>query len=121
MKNKVSYAVFFLLTPLPGTTLYEEMKNDGRLLHINWSMYDASNIVFQTIGLTINELYENYWKTYQTFFSLKNITKRIYYNLQVSSSSFNTFMEDLFFQFFYRKIVNSFEHPFSGGVNKIMN
>jgi radical SAM superfamily enzyme YgiQ (UPF0313 family) len=45
-KNKVGQAAFFLLTPLPGTTLYEEMKNDGRLLHRNWSMYSASNIVF---------------------------------------------------------------------------
>lgn len=121
MENKVGYAAFFLLTPLPGTTLYEEMKNDGRLLHRNWSLYDASNIVFQTKGLSINELYKNYWKTYQTFYSLKNITKRIFYNFQISSSPFNSLIEDLFFQFFFRKVVNSFEHPFSGGVNKITN
>lgn len=120
MENKVGYAAFFLLTPLPGTTLYEEMKNDGRLLHRNWSLYDASNIVFQTKGLSINELYKNYWKTYQTFYSLKNITKRIFYNFQISSSPFNSLIEDLFFQFFFRKVVNSFEHPFSGGVNKIV-
>ncbi len=35
MKNKVGYVTFYLLTSLPGTTLYKEMKNDGRLMHSN--------------------------------------------------------------------------------------
>lgn len=120
MKNKVGYATFFILTPLPGTIFFDEMNNAGRLPHKDWSKYDLNHIVFKPQKLTKSELYSHYWKSYQEFFSLKNITKRIYYNIALSKKDlFKVILENLFYQFFIRREVNSYEHPFSGGIGRI--
>jgi radical SAM superfamily enzyme YgiQ (UPF0313 family) len=37
---------FMILTPLPGTTLLQDMTKNGRLLHTDWSKYDAQYVVF---------------------------------------------------------------------------
>ena len=38
---------FMILTPLPGTPLLHDMTKSGRLLHIDWSKYDAQYVVFR--------------------------------------------------------------------------
>jgi len=36
-----------ILTPLPGTPLFDEMKKTGRLLHTDWSQYDVQHVVYK--------------------------------------------------------------------------
>jgi len=38
---------FMILTPLPGTPLLHDMTKSGRLLHTDWSKYDAQHVVFR--------------------------------------------------------------------------
>jgi radical SAM superfamily enzyme YgiQ (UPF0313 family) len=38
---------FMILTPLPGTPLLQDMTKSGRLLHTDWSKYDAQYVVFK--------------------------------------------------------------------------
>ena len=38
---------FLILTPLPGTPVYNEMKAQGRLISTDWSRYDTLHTVFQ--------------------------------------------------------------------------
>ena len=45
--NGIDTIQFMMLTPLPGTPLYKEMKDSGRLLHTDWSKYDAHHAVFR--------------------------------------------------------------------------
>jgi radical SAM superfamily enzyme YgiQ (UPF0313 family) len=47
---------FMMLTPLPGTPVYEDMERDGRLLTKDWSKYDAHHAVFRPARMTPNEL-----------------------------------------------------------------
>jgi radical SAM superfamily enzyme YgiQ (UPF0313 family) len=47
---------FLVLTPLPGTQVYEEMSSQGRLLTRDWSLYDAHHAVFQPERLSPSEL-----------------------------------------------------------------
>jgi radical SAM superfamily enzyme YgiQ (UPF0313 family) len=37
---------FLILTPLPGTPLFHDMMESGRLLHRDWSKYDVHHAVF---------------------------------------------------------------------------
>ena len=37
---------FLILTPLPGTPLFHDMMESGRLLHTDWSKYDVQHVVF---------------------------------------------------------------------------
>ncbi|MGA1871526.1 MAG: B12-binding domain-containing radical SAM protein [bacterium] len=119
MKNKIGYALFWILTPLPGTDLFNDMNKEGRILDNNWSMYDLSNVIFQPKNFTTSELYMNYWKTYQKFYSLKNIAKRMYYNISISAHPFYEFFDNLFYQFYFRKKVNLYDPPISGGINRV--
>ncbi len=50
---------FSILTPFPGTRLFEQLKQAGKLLTYDWSKYDGhSCCVFKTEGITPEELLE---------------------------------------------------------------
>ena len=50
---------FSILTPFPGTRLFEQLKQEGKLLTYDWSKYDGhSCCVFKTEGITPEELLE---------------------------------------------------------------
>ncbi|MDQ7788383.1 MAG: hypothetical protein RDU01_12330 [Thermodesulfovibrionales bacterium] len=38
---------FLILTPLPGTPLFQDMTERRRLLHTDWSKYDVQHVVFR--------------------------------------------------------------------------
>lgn len=119
MKNKIGNAAYWILTPLPGTDLFEEMNTQGRILTKDWSRYNLSDVVFQPKNFRPDELYVEYWKTFQEFFSLTNIGKRLFYNVPITKNPLDAFIRTLYYQLYYRKKVNSFDHPFSGGIQKI--
>jgi radical SAM superfamily enzyme YgiQ (UPF0313 family) len=45
-----------ILTPLPGTPLYQEMEQAGRIRERNWSHYDYRHVVFQPQQMEAEEL-----------------------------------------------------------------
>ena len=118
-KNKVDYASFWILTPLPGTTLYEKMKDGGRITSSDWSQYDLSHVVFEPKSFTKEELLDTYWKSYQELFSLKNMPGAIYNSVTTSKTPFQMALESIFYFSYYRNKVNTCDHPFSGGIDKL--
>lgn len=38
---------FLILTPLPGTPLFRDMTESGRILHTDWEKYDVQHVVFR--------------------------------------------------------------------------
>ena len=119
MKNKIGNAYFWILTPLPGTELYDQMDREGRILTKDWSRYNLSDVVFRPRNFTPEELYDGYWKAFQEFFSLKNIARRLYYNVPITSQPFDAFTRSLFYQLHYRKKVKQLDHPLSCGIDRI--
>ncbi|TVM19217.1 radical SAM protein [Oceanidesulfovibrio indonesiensis] len=49
-----------ILTPLPGTPLYREMKEQGRLLDMPWDDYDMSHVVYRPAGMEPEELQQGF-------------------------------------------------------------
>jgi radical SAM superfamily enzyme YgiQ (UPF0313 family) len=119
MKNKIGNAYFWILTPLPGTELYNEMDREGRILIKDWSRYNLSDVVFQPKNFTPEELYRGYWNAFQQFFTLKNIVKRLFYNVPITKKPIDAFFRSLYYQLYYRNKVKSYDHPLSGGIHKI--
>jgi radical SAM superfamily enzyme YgiQ (UPF0313 family) len=70
-------ASFFILTPLPGTVLYDRLLKENRILDRNWHNYDLSRVVFQPARMSPEELQEKYWETFGAFYSRQNIVRRI--------------------------------------------
>ncbi len=44
---KINTVQFLMLTPLPGTALYQQMESQNRLLTKNWSLYDGHHVVYK--------------------------------------------------------------------------
>ncbi len=65
-----------ILTPYPGTPLYDRLDKDGRIFTKDWSRYNQIDIVFEPKNMTINELYEGTRKVAREFYSWPNIIKR---------------------------------------------
>ena len=74
---KLDAANFYILTPLPGTKLFQEMKDGGRLLHTEWDKYDANHVVFKHPKLTSEELLDGLIFAYKYFYSIPSISKRM--------------------------------------------
>lgn len=49
-------AQFNILTPLPGTNLFERMAAEGRLLHRDWRFFDGLHVVFRPKRMAPAEL-----------------------------------------------------------------
>jgi radical SAM superfamily enzyme YgiQ (UPF0313 family) len=93
--NKIETMTSHILTPYPGTRLFEIFKNNDRIIDFNWSNYNTANVVFKPKNMTREELYEGYLWIYKEFYSFKNIIKRIPKNRQI--------IPYLLFNFCYRK------------------
>lgn len=75
VQNAITTATYHVLTPYPGTRLFNEMENSGRILTKNWDLYDTRHVVFNTEKMTSKELEEGYLWSYKEFYSWNNILK----------------------------------------------
>ncbi len=64
----IETATFHILTPYPGTALYQRMQAEGRILHRDWDLYDTRHVVFRTRGMRAEELEAGYWRAYRDFY-----------------------------------------------------
>lgn len=71
---------FMMLTPIPGTTLYEELNREGRIISRDWSLYDAHHAVFLPRLMSPQELQKTTIAAMNRFYSLseawRGLTKR---------------------------------------------
>jgi radical SAM superfamily enzyme YgiQ (UPF0313 family) len=68
IEQGVETATFHILTPYPGTALYQRMQAQGRITSYDWDMYDTRHVVFQPARLTPAALEAGYWQAYQHFY-----------------------------------------------------
>lgn len=71
-------ATVSILTPFPQTPIYEQLKEEGRLLSNDWSQYNSKTAVaFQPKNMTPSELFDGYLRFRRQFFSIKSFIKRM--------------------------------------------
>ena len=118
-KNRIGYAAFWVLTPLPGTELFKEMEDERRIEYDNWSMFDCTKVLYQPKNFSKQELYDAYWRSYKELFATKNIFSTIWHDLRISNNPPRDFLTSMFVQSYFRKKVYSYEHPLSGGIGLV--
>jgi len=62
-----------ILTPLPGTPLFADMENAGRITDRDWSHYDYRHVVFEPARMTAAELQAGADWLYAQFYRLDRI------------------------------------------------
>ena len=71
----IETATFHILTPYPGTALYQRIQGEGRLLSGNWDRYDTRHAVFQPARMSTETLEAGYWRAYQRFYEWRAIAR----------------------------------------------
>lgn len=77
VKNKIETVTSHILTPYPGTRLYENLHKQGRITDFDLSKYNTANVVYRPKNMTQEELYDGYLWIYKEVYSFKNIIKRL--------------------------------------------
>ena len=76
-KTQVELAYFNVLTPLPGTALFDRYNSTGRIFDRDWAKYDGKHVVYHPSRMTPEQLQEGfYWANHQ-FYSLPSIFHRL--------------------------------------------
>ena len=77
IKNHMELAYFNVLTPLPGTALFERYNREGRIFDRDWAKYDGKHVVFEPTRMKPEQLQEGfYWANHQ-FYSWPSIWQRL--------------------------------------------
>jgi radical SAM superfamily enzyme YgiQ (UPF0313 family) len=77
VKNRIETVTAHILTPTPGTKLYDRMLSEGKLTDFDLSHYDTAHVVFKPDGMTSEALLSGYINFYKDLYSFKNIFKRL--------------------------------------------
>ena len=70
VKQKIDTIQMSILTPFPGTKVYEDLETQKRIFTKDWSLYDAQHIVFVPKLLSAQELQLNVIRAYAKFYSI---------------------------------------------------
>lgn len=91
---------FSILTPFPGTPLYEDLNKEGRIKTTDWHQYGyQKNVTFIPKKMTEQELLDGCQKLYLNYYSAANIGKRFIHSLkrEISITTMLIFlMENIF-------------------------
>jgi radical SAM superfamily enzyme YgiQ (UPF0313 family) len=79
-RNRIAIPRFYILTPIPETPLYIQMKKENRLVTEDWNLFDGSRCVHKPALIDPERLTEMYWWLNRKIFSFKSIIKRIFFN-----------------------------------------
>jgi radical SAM superfamily enzyme YgiQ (UPF0313 family) len=66
-----------ILTPFPGTRLYERFESERRIFDHDWSKYDFCNVVFLPGRMTPEELQEGANAIIKELYSYRSISRRL--------------------------------------------
>ena len=100
--NKITVPRFYILTPIPGTQFYDEMKEQNRIYNTDMYSYNACEAVHIPKNMTPEELTKAYWDLYNEVYSYRSILRRTIFVKNFWRRPFTSFFY-LGVNLFYRK------------------
>jgi len=77
-RTHLEAVIFSILTPFPGTRIYQSMLQENRLLHTDWEKYDMNHVVYQPRKMTPTQLQEEFNRAYKRLYGYRSIFKRLF-------------------------------------------
>ncbi len=74
IKNSITTSTYHILTPYPSTRLFDSMDSENRIITKDWDLYDTRHVVYETKGLSKQELEDGYSWAYKEFYKWSSIT-----------------------------------------------
>ncbi len=75
IQQGIETATFHILTPYPGTALYQRMVAQGRMTGDDWDLFDTRHVVFRPAKMSAESLEAGYWRAYRDFYRWGSIFK----------------------------------------------
>ena len=91
VRNKIETVTSHILTPYPGTKQHQDMMNAGRITDFDLRNYTTSEVVYNPIGLSPDQLKKGYENIYKEIYSWKNIFRRLPKHQKTAYLLFNIF------------------------------
>jgi radical SAM superfamily enzyme YgiQ (UPF0313 family) len=120
---EIDVAYFFILTPYPGTKLYRQLTEEGRIIDNDWAKYDCNHVVFLPKKMKPYELIQGFEWAWNEFYSARISFKRMFKKFTPAVVFANSFY--LFGRRFHRLEIKRseamiFEQDFryAGGITK---
>ena len=88
VKQKIDTIQMAILTPFPGTRVYETLEAENRIFTKDWSLYDGQHIVFKPKLLSAKELQLNVVNAYSKFYTLFR-SLSLLFKLHFRNAAFN--------------------------------
>ncbi len=76
-RSRIPSVTFNVITPYPGTALYDRLHSAGRIITEDWRYYDHCTPVFEPMRMRPEELAEGYLRAKETFYSWPRILARM--------------------------------------------
>ena len=73
IESGITTATFHIQTPYPGTRLYAQMDQQGRIATRNWDLYDTRHVVYRPARLSADEIEAGYNWAYRAFYRWSSI------------------------------------------------
>ena len=82
-KMKIDIADFSILTPFPGTPIFNNLKKEKRIITKDWSKYNMHDVVFKPKNMTPEELIAGVKEIYVKYYSFKYTINRIIFSMKL--------------------------------------
>ncbi len=67
-----------IVTPFPGSALYQMLEREGRILTKDWAKYDCTQVVFQPKSMTVEQLENGFAQFYRHYCSLgRSVARKV--------------------------------------------
>ena len=109
-QSRIPIPRFYILTPPPGSALYDAYKSEGRLITEDLQKYDGSQCVHVPAKISPQKLTEMFWWLYGKVFSYKSILRRTVLNPAALKSPF-LYLFALYVNLHYRKYIRKRVSP----------
>lgn len=82
-RSKAAFFQACVMTPYPGTPVFDKLRSQGRILTDDWNRFDASKVIISPENISSEELLDGYDKIKWHFYSNISILKRSYPNIKI--------------------------------------
>jgi radical SAM superfamily enzyme YgiQ (UPF0313 family) len=78
IRNRITVPRLWILTPVPGTRLYERWESEGRIFDHEFSHYTGGQVVYHPGRMNAEELQQAFWQAYERLFRVSSIFRRFF-------------------------------------------
>ena len=78
VEARIDLPRFAVVTPFPGTALFQRLDREGRILTRNWELYDGQHVVFEPRHMSPEALMRGTEAAWKQVYRYRSIARRIW-------------------------------------------